>query len=51
MNGKRLTREHDLADEISAHSAGEKVALTIFRDGDRRSLDVELGRRPAGSQP
>jgi S1-C subfamily serine protease len=51
VNGKRLTREHDLADEIGAHSAGEKVALTIFRDGDRRSLDVELGRRPAGSQP
>jgi S1-C subfamily serine protease len=50
VNGKRLTREHDLADEIGAHSAGEKVALTIFRDGDRRSLDVELGRRPAGSQ-
>jgi S1-C subfamily serine protease len=51
VNGKRLTREHDLADEIGAHSAGEKVALTIFRDGDRRNLDVELGRRPAGSQP
>jgi S1-C subfamily serine protease len=51
VNGKRLTREHDLADEIGAHSAGEKVALTIFRDGDRRSLDVELGRRPARSQP
>src|SRR4029453_10405342 len=51
VNGKLLTREHDLADEIGAHSAGEKVALTIFRDGDRRSLDVELGRRPAGSQP
>ncbi len=51
VNGKRLTREHDLADEIGAHSAGEKVALTIFRDGDRRNLDVELGPRPAGSQP
>jgi S1-C subfamily serine protease len=51
VDGKRLTREHDLADEIGAHSAGETVALSIFRDGDRRSLDVELGRRPAGSQP
>jgi 2-alkenal reductase len=51
VDGKRLTREHDLADEIGAHSAGEKVALSIFRDGDRRTLAVELGRRPAGSQP
>ena len=50
VDGKRLTREHDLADEISVHNAGETVKLTIFRDGERRSLDVELGRRPAGSQ-
>ena len=50
VDGKRLTREHDLADEISAHSAGEKVELTILRDGQRRTLEVELGRRPAGSQ-
>ena len=51
VDGKRLTREHDLADEIAAHSAGEQVALSIVRDGDRRTLEVELGRRPAGSQP
>ena len=50
VDGKRLTREHDLADEISAHSAGEQVELTILRDGQRRTLEVELGRRPAGSQ-
>ena len=50
VDGKRLTREHDLADEISAHSAGESLELTIFRDGQRRTLEVELGRRPAGSQ-
>ena len=50
VDGKRLTREHDLADEISAHSAGEKVELTVLRDGQRRILEVELGRRPAGSQ-
>ena len=37
VDGKRLTREHDLADEIAAHSAGEQVALSIFREGDRRA--------------
>jgi S1-C subfamily serine protease len=51
VDGKRLTHEHDLADEIAAHNAGEKVELSLFRDGDRRTLEVELGRRPAGSQP
>ncbi len=51
VNGKRLTREHDLADEISAHGTGENVELTLLRDGERRTLEVELGRRPAGSRP
>jgi S1-C subfamily serine protease len=51
VDGRRLTREHDLADEISAHGTGEKVELTLLRDGERRTLEVELGRRPAGSGP
>jgi hypothetical protein len=24
------------------------VDLTVLRDGERRTIDVELGRRPAG---
>jgi serine protease Do len=51
VDGKELTREHDLADEISGHGAGEKVELTVLRDGNRRTISVELGRRPAGSGP
>jgi S1-C subfamily serine protease len=51
VDGKPLTREHDLADEISAHATGERVSLTLYRDGARRTLDVELGKRPAGNGP
>jgi S1-C subfamily serine protease len=51
VDGKELTREHDLADEISGRPAGESVKLTILREGKRRTIDVELGRRPAGSGP
>jgi S1-C subfamily serine protease len=51
VNGKDLTREHDLADEISDHSAGDTVRLTLIRDGDRRTVAVELGRRPARATP
>jgi S1-C subfamily serine protease len=51
VDGKELTREHDLADEISGRSVGEKIALTVLRDGKRREIEVELGRRPAGSRP
>ncbi|HYN90615.1 MAG TPA: trypsin-like peptidase domain-containing protein [Thermoleophilaceae bacterium] len=51
VDGEELTREHDLADEISARSAGEEVRLALLRDGRRRTIDVELGRRPAGVRP
>jgi S1-C subfamily serine protease len=51
VNGKPLTRAHDLADEIAAHSAGDRVQLALFRDGKRRTIDVELGKRPAGNTP
>ncbi len=47
VDDRELTREHDLADEISQRSAGETVALSVLRDGRRRTIDVELGRRPA----
>jgi S1-C subfamily serine protease len=51
VNGKELTREHDLADEISAHSTGDRVRLELLRDGERRTIAVELGRRPARLEP
>ncbi len=51
VNGEALTREHDLADEISAHTTGQRVRLTLLRDGERRTVAVELGRRPARPGP
>jgi S1-C subfamily serine protease len=51
VNGEEFTREHDLADEISDHGAGDHVRLTLLRDGKRRTIEVELGRRPARSGP
>jgi S1-C subfamily serine protease len=49
VNGRRLTRSQDLADVISAMSAGERVELEVLRDGRRRMIEIELGQRPAGS--
>ena len=51
VDGEELTRRHDLADEISAHTAGENVRLTLLRDNRRISVEVELGRRPARPGP
>lgn len=49
VDGRRLTRSSDLADIISAKSAGERVTLEVVRDGRRRTVEVELGERPTGS--
>jgi S1-C subfamily serine protease len=46
VNGRRLTRRDDLADVISGMSVGDEVSLEVVRDGDRRTVRVELGRRP-----
>jgi S1-C subfamily serine protease len=47
VNGRRLTRSQDLADVISSMSAGQRVRLRVLRDGERRTIEVELGQRPA----
>jgi S1-C subfamily serine protease len=47
VNGHPLTRREDLADVISAMSAGDEVALDIIRDGKRQTVKLTLGRRPA----
>jgi S1-C subfamily serine protease len=49
VGGRRLTRREDLADVISSMSAGDEVSLDLLRDGRRRTVEVTLGRRPAGS--
>jgi S1-C subfamily serine protease len=49
VNGRRLTRTDDLADVISTMSAGAQVRLEVLRDGERRTIEVELGKRPAES--
>ena len=49
VDGERLTRRHDLTDVISTYGAGDEATLTVERQGERRSVKVQLGRRPGGS--
>jgi S1-C subfamily serine protease len=49
VDGRRLTRRDDLADVISSMSAGDRVKLQVLRDGERRTIEVKLGQRPANS--
>jgi S1-C subfamily serine protease len=46
VDGRELTRRDDLADLISAKSAGDEVELEVIRGDDRRTVKVELGKRP-----
>jgi S1-C subfamily serine protease len=49
VDGHRLSRSDDLADEISAMSAGDEVELELVRDGRHKTVRVRLGERPRGS--
>ena len=46
VDGRKLTREGDLADRIGRHRAGDKVRLEVLREGKRRTVTVTLGKRP-----
>jgi S1-C subfamily serine protease len=49
VDGHRLSRTDDLADEISAMSPGNEVELELVRDGEHKTVRVKLGERPRGS--
>jgi len=49
VDGRRLSRSDDLADEISAMSPGDVVELELVRDGRHKAVRVRLGERPRGS--
>jgi S1-C subfamily serine protease len=46
VDGQDIVGPNDLARVISAHRPGDEVTLTILRDGDRKQLQVTLGKRP-----
>ena len=46
VDGEELTPSSDLADVVSLLEPGEKVTLGVLRDGEKRTVEVELGERP-----
>jgi S1-C subfamily serine protease len=46
FDGEKVTSSTALQSAVDAHRPGETVAMTILRDGSRRTLEVELGVRP-----
>jgi S1-C subfamily serine protease len=49
-DGKKVSSVEELRDAVAAHKPGEKLKLRIYRDGERTSVTVTLGRRPASPQ-
>ncbi len=47
VDGHKLTRSDDLADLISAKSAGDEVDLEVVRGHDHRTVNVKLDKRPS----
>jgi putative serine protease PepD len=48
IDGAAVENYEDLARRIRAHAPGDRVALTIVRNGDETSVSATLSRRPAG---
>jgi S1-C subfamily serine protease len=46
VDGRKVTRRDDLADLVSRRGEGDEVELEVLRGDDRRTVKVELGRRP-----
>jgi S1-C subfamily serine protease len=51
VDGHDIVTPDDLAHYVSAHRPGEKVTLTVLRDGDREQVEVTLGKRPDSVNP
>ena len=47
MNGKSITEASDLTTAIAGAKPGDKVELTVNRDGNRLTITATLGTRPS----
>jgi S1-C subfamily serine protease len=47
VDGKTVRTPDDVAGAISGREPGDEVDVVVTRDGDRRTVAIELGERPA----
>jgi S1-C subfamily serine protease len=46
VDGHKVIRPDDLARLVASKKPGEKVTLTVLRDGGKKQVEVTLGKRP-----
>ena len=46
VDGVTITTASDLGDSLAGHAAGQRVTLTVRRDGQTRTIPIETARLP-----
>jgi S1-C subfamily serine protease len=46
VDGHKVISPNDLARLVASKKPGEKVTLTILREGQQKQIEVTLGQRP-----
>jgi S1-C subfamily serine protease len=49
VDDRDIVGPDDLAEVIAAHQPGDRVTLTVLRDGEREQIELTLGKRPDNS--
>jgi putative serine protease PepD len=46
IGGQDVDEPEDVSDAVSAHRPGDEIEVEVMRDGERRSITIELDKRP-----
>jgi putative serine protease PepD len=46
IDGQDVDEPEDVSDAVSAHRPGDEIEVEVMRDGERRTITVELDKRP-----
>jgi putative serine protease PepD len=46
IDGRSVDEPEDVSDAVSAHRPGDEIDVEVIRDGDRRTITIELDTRP-----
>ena len=49
IDGKEMKDENAVADAVAAHKPGDKVDIEYYRGNDKKTVSVELTKRPANA--
>ncbi len=51
VDGRRVERANELQQVIASYRPGDRVTVTIYRDGERREIAIRLGEAQLSAEP